>query len=115
MIYTNEVGYEIVGDTKVPLLLCFPFNSKVKSGDIVTTGQNMNYETFSNLKLGPLLFNSFHSIHKDLGATSGEKELFVPVGITRIVLMFVKGFYILFSTKNTLQDNFFKTSRGSIQ
>ena len=35
--YTEIVEYKIVGDTKAPLLGCFPFISKLKSGDIITT------------------------------------------------------------------------------
>ena len=79
MIYTDIVEYNIVGDTKAPLLRCFPFISKLKSGDIITTGQYMNYQTFSNLQFRRLLKNSFHSIHIDLRDTSGEKILFVSV------------------------------------
>ena len=88
MIYTDLIEYNIVGETKVPLLHCFPFISKLKSGDIITTGQYMNYQTFSKLQLRPLLKNSFHSIHIDLRDTSGEKIPFVSLGITRLVLMF---------------------------
>ena len=90
MIYTDIVEYNIVRDTKAPLLRCFPFISKLKSGDIITTGQYMNYQTFSNLQFGRLLKHSFHSIHIDLRDTSGEKIPFVSVGITRLVLMFRK-------------------------
>ena len=90
MIYSDLVEYSIVGDTKAPLLRCFPFISKLKGGDIITTGQYMNYQTFSNLQFRPLLKNSFHSIHIDLRDTSGEKIPFVSVGITRLVLMFRK-------------------------
>ena len=90
MIYTDIVEYNIVGDTKAPLLRCFPFLSKLKFGDIITTGQYMNYQTFSNLQFRRLLKNSFHSIHIDLRDTSGEKIPFVSVGITRLVLMFRK-------------------------
>ena len=90
MIYTDIVEYNIVGDTKALLLRCFPFISKLKSGDILTTGQYMNYKTFSNLKFRRLLKNSFHNIHIDLRDTSGEKIPFVSVGITRLVLMFKK-------------------------
>ena len=39
MIYTDLILYNIVGDTKTPLLRCFLFISKLKSGDIITTGQ----------------------------------------------------------------------------
>ena len=37
-IYSDLVEYKIVGDTKTPLLRCFPFISKLKGGDIITTG-----------------------------------------------------------------------------
>ena len=96
MIYTDLIEYNIVGDTKAPLLRCFPFLSKLKSGDIITTGQYMNYRTFTNLQFRPLLKNSFHSTHIDLRDTSGEKIPFVSVGITRLVLMFRKACNILF-------------------
>ena len=96
MIYTDLIEYNIVGDTKAPLRRCFPFISKLKSGDIITTGQYMNYQTFSNLQFRPLLKNSFHSIHIDLRDTRGEKTPFVSVGITRLVLMFRKASNIHF-------------------
>ena len=59
MIYSNLVEYSNVGDTKAPLLRCFPFISKLKGGNIITTGQYMNYQTFSNLQFRPLLKKSF--------------------------------------------------------
>ena len=74
MIYSDLVEYSIVGDTKAPLLRCFPFISKLKGGDIITTAQYMNYQTFSNLQFRPLLKNSFHSIHIDLRDTSWWKN-----------------------------------------
>ena len=55
MIYTDLIEYNIVSDTKAPLLRCIPFMSKLKSGDILTTGQYMNYQPFSNLHFRPLL------------------------------------------------------------
>ena len=88
MIYTNLVEYSIVGDTEATLLRCFPFISKLKGGNIITTGQYMNYQTFSNLQFRQLLKNSFHRIHIDLRDTSGEKTPFVSVVITRLVLVF---------------------------
>ena len=51
MIYTDIVEYNIVGDTKAPLLRRFPFLSRLQSGDITTTGQYMNYQTFSNFSV----------------------------------------------------------------
>ena len=96
MIYSNIVEYNIVGNTKAPLLRCFPFISKLKGGDIITTGQYMNYQIFSNLQFIPLLKISFHSIHIDLRDPSGEEILFVSVGITRLALMFRKASNIHF-------------------
>ena len=96
MSYTDLIEYNIVGDTKAPLLRCFPYITKLKSGDIITTGQYMNYQTFSNLQFRPLLKNSFHSIRIDLRDTSGEKIPFVSVGITRLVLLFRKASNIHF-------------------
>ena len=60
--HSDLVEYNIVGDTKIPLLRCFPFISKLTGGDIITTGQYMNYQTFSNLQFRPLLKKSFYSI-----------------------------------------------------
>ena len=74
MIYSDLVEYSIVGDTKAPLLRCFPFITKLKGGDIMTTGQYMNHRTFSNLQFRPLLKNFFHSIHIDLRDTCGERN-----------------------------------------
>ena len=90
MIYTDLIECNIVGDTKAPLLRCFPFISQLKSGDIITTGQYMNYQTFSNPQFRPPLKNSFHSIHIDLRDKSDEKIIFVSVGTTRLVLMLQK-------------------------
>ena len=90
MIYSDLVEYSIVGDLKSPLQRCFPFISKLKGGDIITSGQYMNYQTFSNLQFIRLLKNSFHSIHIDLRDTSSEQIPFVSVGITQLVLMFRK-------------------------
>ena len=77
MIYTDIIEYKDVGDTNTPLFSYFPVTSKLKSGDIITTGQYMNYRTFSNLQFRLLLKNYFHSIRIDLRDTFGEKILFV--------------------------------------
>ena len=90
MIYTDIVDYNIVGHIKAPLRRRFPFISKVKSGDIMTTGQYTNYQTFSVLQFRRLLKISFHSIHIDLQDTTGERIPFVSVGLTRLILMFRK-------------------------
>ena len=90
MIYCNFIEHNIVGDTKTPLLRCIPFISKVKNGDIISTGQYMNYQCFTNLQIKKLLKNSFHSKKLELRDTTGEKIPFVSVGITRVVLLFRK-------------------------
>ena len=102
-VHTDTVEYNMVGDTKAPLLRCFPFISKVKSGNVITTGQYMNYQTFSNLQFRRLLKNSLHSVQIDLRDTSGEENPFVSVGITRLVLMLKKVSDFHFQTKNVYQ------------
>ena len=87
MLYTDLIKYNIIGNTKTPLLRCFPFFSKLKAGDVITTGQYINYQTFSNLQFKPLP-KTFHSSHIDLRDMSREKIPFVSVDITRFVLMF---------------------------
>ena len=90
MIYSDIIEYNIVGDTKTPLLRCIPVISKVKSGGIISTGQYMNYQSCTNLQFKKLLKNSFHSIKIELRDSTGEKIPFVSVGITRVVLLFRK-------------------------
>ena len=114
MIYSDIVEYNIVGDTKAPLLRCFPFIPKLKGGDIITTGQYMIYQTFINLQFRPLLKNSFHSIHIDLRDTSDEKTPFLSVGITRLVWC-LKTPPTIISNLKTLQDGCFKTSSHTIE
>ena len=80
----------IYSDSKTPLLRCIPFISKVKSGDIISTGQYINYQSFTNLQFKKLLKNSFHSIKIELRDSTGEKIPFVSVGITRVVFLFRK-------------------------
>ena len=89
MTYTDLTEYNIVGDTKALLMRCFPFFN-LKAGDIITTGQHMNYQTFSNLHFRPLLKKSFHSFQIDMRHTSDKKIPSVFVRITRLVLIFRK-------------------------
>ena len=96
ILYTDLIEYKLVGATKAPLLHCIPFISKLKAGDVIATGQYMNYQTFGNLQFRPLLKNSFQSIHIDLRDTSLEKIPAVSVGITRFVLMLRKASNIHF-------------------
>ena len=51
MINTDTIEYEIVGDTETLLLSFISFISfKVKSGNIISTGQYLNYQSFTNLQ-----------------------------------------------------------------
>ena len=90
MIYTDLIEYNMLGDTKVPLMPCFLFISKLKCREFITTGQYMKNQKSSNRQFRPLLGNSSHSIHIDLRDTSSEKTPFVSLGITRFVLIFRK-------------------------
>ena len=76
MIYSDFVGYSIVGDTKAALLRCIPFLSKVKNGDIISTWQYMNYQIFPNLQFKKILKNSFHTIKLELRDSYVEKVPF---------------------------------------
>ena len=38
MLYTDLVEFNIIGNTRAPLLFCLPFNPNLKAGDIITTG-----------------------------------------------------------------------------
>ena len=96
MIYTDQIEYNIVGDTKAPLLHYLRSISKLKVGDNVTIGQYMNYQTFRNLQFRAIGKNCFHNIQNDLRDTSGEKISILSLGITRPVLMFRKASNILF-------------------
>ena len=96
MICTNLLEYNIVGDKKPPLLRCCLLISELKAGYITTTGQYMNYQTYSNLQFRPLLKICYHGIHIDLRDRSREKIPFVSVSIARLVLMFRKASNIHF-------------------
>ena len=90
MFYSDLVECSLVGDTKAPLLWCIPFISKLKGGDIITTGQyrTIRHSVFYRLDICSKIL--FHCIHIDLIDTSGEEIPFVSVVITRFVLMFRK-------------------------
>ena len=90
MIYSDIMEYNIVGDTKTPLLRCIPFICKVKRGYIISTGQYMICQSFTKLQFKKLLKKSFHSIKIELRDSTGEKIPFKSVGITRVVLLFRK-------------------------
>ena len=113
IIYTDLIEYKIGGDTETPLMRCFLFISKLKAGDIITTKQYMNYQTFSTLQIRPLLKNSFHSIHIDLREPSGKKNNLCICRYLSSYFDVQKKLQQLFLTQKSLQDGCFKTSRDS--
>ena len=46
MVYSDIIEYNIVGDTKTTLMRFNPFISNVKIGEIISSGQYMNYHSF---------------------------------------------------------------------
>ena len=89
MVYTDIVEFSINGDTKAPILRCFPFNNKIQRDSISVTKYS-NYVSFDNLQFRRLLKNSIHSIKVELRSPTGELIPFVAVGITRLTLLFRK-------------------------
>ena len=89
MVYTDIVEFSIIGDTKAPILRCFPFNNKIQRDSISVTKYS-NYVSFDNLQFRRLLKNSMHSIKVELRSPTGELIPFVAVGITRLTLLFRK-------------------------
>ena len=91
-MYMDLIEYNKVVHTEAPLLHCFFFLSKLKVGDIITTGQYKNTQNF--------VFYSSELCSKNLfivfTLTSGKKTPFVSVGITRRLLMFRKASNIHF-------------------
>ena len=75
MVHKELIEHNIIGDTKAPLLRGISLILKLKAADNITTGQYMNYQTFSNVQFKPLLKTFFHSFHIDLRHTSGEKKI----------------------------------------
>lgn len=87
MVYTDIVQHTIVGDTRAPILRCFPFTQKVNRGSISIT-KYVNYSSFDNLQFRKLLKNSIHSIKIDIRAQTGELIPFASIGLTRLSLLF---------------------------
>ena len=87
MVYTDIVEYSIIGDTKAPVLRCFPFAHKLERETINVT-KFTNHTAFDNLQFRKVLKNSIHSIQIELRAATGELIPFVAVGVTRLTLMF---------------------------
>ena len=90
MIYSDFIEYNLVGDIKTPLLRCIPFISKVKSEDIISTEQYMNYQFFTNLQFKKLIKNSLHSFKIEPRYTTGEKTPLCPKEIHELFSFFAR-------------------------
>ena len=56
MVYTDIVEFSIIGDTKAPILRCFPFINKSQR-DAISVTKYSNYVSFDNLQFRRLLKN----------------------------------------------------------
>ena len=89
MVYTDIVEYSVIGDTKAPVLRCFPFEQRL-SRDRISVTKFISNNSFDNLQFRRLLRNSIHSIRIELRTQTGELIPFVSVGLTRVSLLFRK-------------------------
>ena len=62
MIYSDIIEYNIAGDTKTAL---YSFHFQSKKGDIISTGQYMNYQSVTNLQFKKLI-NKLFPQHKNI-------------------------------------------------
>ena len=113
MICKDLTECNIVSDMKVPFLRCFLFFSKLKDGDVITTGQSKNYQTLSNPQFRPLLKKIFQSINIDLTDMSCEKLPFIYIGNTRLILLYRKTSTFISNLKDVI-GWLFETSKDSI-
>ena len=60
MIYSDQIEYNILDDTKPPLMPIFLFVSMRNFGDTRTNKQYIIYQTFDNVKSSMLLETFFH-------------------------------------------------------
>ena len=63
IVYIDVVESNIFGDTKTALSRRFPFFSKINNGDIISTGQYLNYQNFTNLHFKNIFLKKFFPQH----------------------------------------------------
>ena len=90
MVYTDVVEYNIIGDTRAPLLRCFPYMKKLGPGHQISSPTYVHYQSFERPQYRKLLKNNFHSIQVELRDAIGQLIPFIAVGITRLTLEFRK-------------------------
>ena len=83
------IHYQIVGDTKAPLLRVIDTNRRVKNGYACTIEPN-HRKVFSNLDFKKLLVNNFSNISVKLRTETGGLVLFAGGGKVVLTLKFQK-------------------------
>ena len=78
-IYLDIIRYQIVGDTKTPLLRVIDTNRRVKNGDACSIEPN-HLKVFSNLDYKKLLVNNIQSIAVNLQTETGRLVPFAAGG-----------------------------------
>ena len=88
-IYLDIIHYQIVGDTKAPLLRVIDTNRRVKNGYACTIEPN-HRKVFSNLDLKKLLVNNISNISVNLRTETGGLVPFAGEGKVVLTLKFQK-------------------------
>ena len=109
-IYIDLLEDNSVGNIKTYLLRCVLFVANLKVGKIITTGEDMNNQTFGKLLVTPLLNVCFQFIHTDLGDTRVQKT---PPIYQHHFFVVKKNVQHILLTKQTLKGGCFKKSRDS--
>ena len=78
-IYLDIIYYQIVGDTKAPLLRVIDSNRRVKNGNVCLIEPN-HRKVFSNLDYKKLLVNNIQSIGVNLQTKTGRLNPFAGGG-----------------------------------
>ena len=81
--------YQIVGDTKAPLLRVIDTNCRVKNGNACTIEPN-HRKVFSNLDFEKLLVNNISNVSVNLRTETGGFVLFAGGGKLVLTLKFQK-------------------------
>ena len=59
MIYIDMIEHNIVGDAKNYLIAMYSIHLQNKSGDLISTGQYINYQSFTSLQYKKTIEKSF--------------------------------------------------------
>ena len=88
-IYLDTIHYQIVGDTKAPLLRVLDTNRRVKKGYACTIEPN-HCKVFGNLDFKKLLVNKIFNIFVNLRTETGGLVPFAGGGKVVLTLKFQK-------------------------